>query len=348
MSPKKLTWIVCALVALGSACGGGTETESTAPLHDTGAGTVLKVDDALDEILPADYTIEKLAGGFIFTEGPVWVTGAAWEGAPFLLFSDVRGNAIYKWSPADGQVSDFKKPVFEGQFEEGRFVGSNGLLLDKDRNLIVCEHGNRRVSKITPGGEWTPVVEKYEGRQLNSPNDLAWHSNGWLYFTDPPYGLAGQDDDPAKELDSNGIFRLSPDGKTLEMLEGGQTRPNGIGFSPDEQTLYVANSDPNEKVWMAYQVEEDGKLGLGRKFYDVTAETTEGLPDGLKLDKAGRVFATGPGGVWIFSPDGTHLGTIQPDEVPANVGWGDNGNTLYMTARTGLYRIRLNTEGNLP
>ncbi len=348
MSPFQSQWALGALLAVGLACGGGGEGESADAPRDTGAGMVLKVDDALDEILPPDYKIEKLAGGFLFTEGPVWVTGEAWEGAPFLLFSDVRGNAVYKWNPADGQVSDFKKPVFEGEFEEGRFVGSNGLLLDKDRNLLVCEHGNRRISRITPEGEWSAVVEKFEGQQLNSPNDLAWHSSGWLYFTDPPYGLAGQDDDPAKEIDFNGIFRLSPDGKTVEMLERRQSRPNGIAFSPDEQTLYVSNSDPNEKNWIAYQVREDGTLGLSRTFYDVTAENEEGLPDGLKVDKTGRIFATGPGGVWIFSPDGAHLGTIKPDEVPANVGWGDDGKTLYMTARTGLYRIRLNTEGALP
>ncbi len=348
MSRNKPLLILCACAALGVACGTGGDNESAAPPRDTGAGTVLKFDAALDEILPADYKIEKLAGGYGFIEGPVWVTGAGWQGAPFLLFSDVLGNAIYEWEPTDGQVSDFKNPVFEGEFVEGRLIGPNGMTLDKDRNLLVCEHGNRRISKVTPQGEWSTLIDEYEGKKLNSPNDLTFHSNGWLYFTDPPFGLSGQDDNPAKELDFNGIFRLSPDGKTVELLDRRQTRPNGIAFSPDERTMYVSNADPSEKVWTSYQVKEDGTLGLSSKFYDATSETTEGLPDGLKVDKAGRIFATGPGGVWIFSPDGTHLGTIQPAEIPANVAWGGDGKTLYMTARTGLYRIRLNTEGTLP
>lgn len=328
-----------------AACG-GAPPEAEEP-RDTGAGTVLKVDGALDEIVPQDYRIEKLADGLIFTEGPLWVS-RAWEGAPFLLFSDVPGNAIYKWDPAARALSDFKKPVFEGEAEEGRFVGPNGLTLDQDGNLFVCEHGNRRISKVTPAGVWSVFVDRFEGKRLNSPNDLVWHKDGWLYFTDPPYGLAEQDDDDAKELDHNGLYRVSADGGTIELLDPRMTRPNGLGFSPDYSTLYVANSDPGEKVWRAYQVREDGTIGLSRTFYDVTSETAQGLPDGLKLDKNGNLYATGPGGVWIFTPDGKHLGTIQPEEVPANVAWGDDGKTLYMTARTGLYRIKLNAEGALP
>jgi gluconolactonase len=190
------------------------------------------------------------------------------------------------------------------------------------------------------------LAEDYDGKRLNSPNDLVYKSDGSLYFTDPPFGLLMQDDDPQKELDFNGIFRLSPDGR-LELLARDQTRPKGIAFSPDEKTLYVSNSDPNQKLWMAYDVNDDGSISHGRVLLDVTSEMTSGLPDGLKLDKQGNLFATGPGGVWIFSPQGQHLGTIQPEEVPANVAWGDDGKTLYMTARTGIYRIRLNTEGSL-
>jgi gluconolactonase len=191
-------------------------------------------------------------------------------------------------------------------------------------------------------------VDNYEGKRLNSPNDLTWHANGRLYFTDPPYGLPQQDEDPDKELDFNGVFSISADGQSIQMQNDRQSRPNGIGFSPDGKIAYVGNSDPDHKVWMAYNVDDEGNFGIGRVFADVTAETAEGLPDGLKVDAAGNLFATGPGGVWVFSPDGTHLGTIQPDEVPANVGWGDDGSTLYMTARTGLYRIKLSARGNLP
>ena len=186
----------------------------------------------------------------------------------------------------------------------------------------------------------------FEGGQLNSPNDAVYSSDGWLYFTDPPYGFAEQEESPLRELDVNGIYRLSPDGE-LELLYRDQTRPNGIALSPDETTLYVANSDASQKVWMAYDIGADG-VSNPRVFYDVTSEQAEGSPDGLKVDHAGNLFATGPGGVWVIAPDGTHLGTIQPDEVPANVGWGDDGRTLYMTARTGLYRVRLTTEGTIP
>ena len=333
------------LVSLLIACGGTEVDSETSPesLEDHGAGTVVKLDPALDAIVPADYKIEKLADGFMFTEGPLWIGGDD----PHLLFSDVRGNAVYNWNAGSGAVSNFRKPVFKGEYEEGQFVGSNGLTHDPQGRLIICEHGNRRVLRIEKDGAETVIAEKYEGKKLSSPNDIVYKSDGWAYFTDPPYGLAGQDDDPAKELAFNGIFRLSPEGK-LELLNDEQTRPNGIGFSPDEKTLYVANSDPDHKVWMAYNVEDDGTLDGGRVFADATSETAEGLPDGLKLDKQGNLYLTGPGGVWIYTPEGKHIGSIQPDEVPANVAWGDDGKTLYMTARTGLYRIKLNAEGVIP
>lgn len=337
------TAMTIGLLAIG--CGPSEpEPDATeAPVAGASEGTVLKVSGALDAIVPADYKIEKLAGGFVFTEGPLWVR----EGGPYLLFSDVRGNAIYKWTPGSTQAVDFKKPVLEGDVPEGSLAGSNGLTLNSQGRLMICEHGNRRISRIEKDGTQTAVVNSYNGKRLNSPNDLTYKSDGWLYFTDPPYGLPKQDEDPQKELDFNGVFRLSPDEKTLELLTGDQTRPNGIAFSPDEKTLYVANSDAGHKVWMAYDVQGDGKIANGRVFYDVTSEASEGLPDGLKVDTSGNLYATGPGGVWIFNPAGEHLGTIQPTEVPANVAWGDDGHTLYMTARTGLYRITLLSEGKL-
>ena len=332
---------VAVLVLTGfGGCGGSQaeQTDDTTPA-DTGAGSVLRVDPALDAIVPADYRIEKLADGFAFTEGPVWVR----EGS-YLLFSDLRSNRIHKWDPAEG-LSTFMDPGVEGD-SEGRSVGSNGLNLDSEGRLILLEHGNRRISRIEADGSLTVLVDSYQGKRLNSPNDSAIRSDGWLYFTDPPYGLAGLEDDPARELDFNGIYRLSPDGE-LELLERNQSRPNGIAFSPDEQTLYVANSDASNKVWMAYDVQEDGTLAHGRVFFDVNSESCEGGADGLKVDVGGNTFATGPGCVWICDPTGKHLGTIQPDEVPANVAWGDDGRTLYMTARTGLYRIELTTQGTI-
>jgi gluconolactonase len=257
---------------------------------DHGAGTVLRADAAVDAIIPEDYKIEKLHGGFQFTEGPVWIN----KDGGYLLFSDIPANAVYKWTP-DGQVTDFLKPVFEDEYEEGRYVGSNGLLLDPDGNLLLCEHGGRRVSRMGEDGTRTTVVDKYEGKGLNSPNDAVVHSDGSIYFTDPPYGFAQQDDDPAKELDFNGIYRYSADGK-LTLLNRDQTRPNGIGFSPDEKTLYVANSDPNSKLWMSYPVNDDGTLAEGAVFFDASSEEADGMPDGLALDAQGNVYATGPGG----------------------------------------------------
>ena len=225
-------------------------------------------------------------------------------------------------------------------------VGSNGLTRDSEGRLLLAEHGRRQVTRIENDGSHTVLVDSYEGRRLNSPNDLVYRSDGWLYFTDPPYGLGEGDQSPLKELDFNGIYRLSPGGD-LELLYSDQSRPNGLAFSPDETTLYVANSDASEAVWMAYDVSDEG-LANARVLLDVTGHPDTGGADGLKVDSQGHIFATGPGGVWVIAPDGTHLGTIQPDEVPANVGWGEDGRTLYMTARTSLHRIRLTTEGVIP
>ena len=326
-------------LALNFACSAPQSAPEPEPDH--GAGTVLKVSDALDAIVPADYKIEKLVADLQFLEGPLWIK----SGGPHLIFSDVPGNNIYQWMEGDAQASVFRADVYQGDTEG--LAGSNGLNLDREGRILACEHGNRRISRYEDG-EWTTLVDNFEGKKLNSPNDLVWHSNGWLYFTDPPYGLPQQDEDPNKELDFNGVFRLNYETLALELLDRDLERPNGIGFSPDEKTAYVANSHGPRKIWKAYDVNDEGRFENGRVFYDVTAEQAPGSPDGLKLDKQGNLYCTGPGGVWIFSPDGTHLGTIQPEEVPANVAWGDDGKTLYMTARTGLYRIKLNAEGPMP
>ena len=303
-------------------------------------GSVLRVDPQLDALVPAEAQIEKLAGGFGFTEGPVWRQQGN------LLFSDIPNNTIHEWTSSG--VSVFRQPSGAyGPEGEGSSAGSNGLTLDRQGRLIICEHGNRRLTRLEEDGTITVLADRYQGKRLNSPNDAVYKSDGSLYFTDPPYGLEQQDEDPKKELEFNGIYRLA-DGE-LQLLYSELTRPNGLGFSPDENYLYVANSDPARKIWMRFEVEPDGTLSNGTVFYDVTSETATGLPDGLRLDREGNVYATGPGGVWIFSPQGTHLGTIQPTEVPANCGWGDgDGKTLYMTARTGLYRIRLGIAGLRP
>ena len=323
-------------VLLTAACGGGAEPEPAAePEAPASAGTIERLDPAFDALVPADAVIEELAGGFGFTEGPAWID----DGDGYLLFSDIPGNRIVRWDP-DGTVSDFLNPVYEGEHEEGRLVGSNGIIVDPDGNVVFTEHFNGRISRIAADGTRSVVVDSFEGGRLNSPNDLDYHSDGSLYFTDPAYGLPTPE---AREQDVNGIYRLSADGELVRL--GDQTGPNGIAFSPDESTLYVADSATRQ--WMAYPVNDDGTLGEVELLVDASASEESGSADGLKIDDQGNLWATGPGGVWVIAPDGTHLGTIKPNEVPANVAWGDaDRRTLYMTARTGLYRIRVNATGD--
>lgn len=331
---RKISTILCLLSIVGCSQDEAAESE----IIDN-AGTIERLDPRLDALIPLDANIQKLASGFTFTEGPVWD-----KRSDILYFSDVRDNTIYSWSEDEG-VNVFIQPVFAEETDHPS-VGSNGLTLDREGRLILMEHGYRRVSRLEANGERTTLIDNYRGNRLNSPNDVAWHTNGWLYFTDPPYGMPGLENDPARELNYNGIYRLSPEGE-IQLLERNQTRPNGLVFSPDEETLYVANSDAENKVWYAYTVIH-GIIGNSRIFYDVNDQSSEGAADGMKVDTEGNLFATGPGGVWVFDPDGTHIGTIKPDEVPANVAWGDDGSTLYMTARTGLYRVKLSTSGEIP
>jgi gluconolactonase len=304
------------------------------------AAQVVAVDPSFVRLVSPSAKVEKLGGGMMFTEGPVWIKD-------HLLFTDIPANAIRKWTPG-GAVTIFRQPVFPGKFAQGQYVGANGLTLDAQGRLVSCEHGNRRVARTEKDGRITVLADRYQGKRLNSPNDGIFHPNGDFYFTDPPYGFAGQDEDPAKELSFNGVYRLRATGQ-LELLTRELSRPNGIAFTPDRKRLWVANSDPARKIWMIYDVKADGAIANGKVFYDVTREGADGLPDGLKVDKQGNLWATGPGGIWAFSPAGKLLGRIEPPEVPANCAFGDaDGKTLYMTARTGLYRIRTNVEGIRP
>jgi gluconolactonase len=248
---------------------------------------------------------------------------------------------MYRWSPREGVAVHRKPSGYDGtDYPDGQEVGSNGLTCDAQGRLTICEHGNRRVTRVEADGSLTVLASHWEGKRLNSPNDLVFKSDGALYFTDPPYGLLGQDQDPGKELGFNGIYRLSSDGR-LDLLIDDLTRPNGLAFSPDEQFLYVANSDHERKIWMRYRVTDTGRLTDGSVFYDAASCQENGLPDGLKVDQAGHVLATGPGGVLVFTPDGNHLGTVPIPETPANVGWGDaDGKSLYVTANTSVYKLR--------
>ena len=307
------------------------------------SGTIERADAAFDAIVPAGAKIEKLAGGFAFTEGPIW-----FKEERYLLFSDIPRNEINKWTP-DGKVSLFRKPsgYDKDDAPAGAFIGSNGMTLDHEGRLIICEHGNGRVTRLEKDGALTVLADKWDGKRLNSPNDIVQKTNGDFYFTDPPYGLPKQDNDPKKELDFNGVFRLS-NGK-LHLLYRGVARPNGLAFSPDEKFLYLNNSEPHKKICLRFEVQADGSLANEKVFFDLTSDSSDGVPDGMKIDRNGNVYSTGPSGIWVFSPEGKRLGTIKPPEVPANLHWGDaDSKTLYITARTGLYRIKLSIAGIRP
>jgi len=303
---------------------------------------VRRVDPALDAIVPEGLSIEKLAGGFIFTEGPVWVPDG------YLLFSDPNANTIYRWTP-DGQVAVFRtKSGYAGvDVAEYGQPGSNGITLDPEGRVTINEHGNRRVVRIEKNGVVTVLADRYQGKRLNSPNDLVYRSDGTLFFTDPPFGLPKAFDDARKELPFSGVYSLKDGGLTLAAAD--LTGPNGLAFSPDERYLYVANWDEKKKVVMRYRVHPDGTLTHGEVFFDMTAAAGEDALDGIKVDVRGNLYVSGPGGLWILSPEGKHLGTIVGPEHPHNLAWGDaDGRTLYLTAQTGLYRMRLNIPGVRP
>jgi gluconolactonase len=308
------------------------------------AAKLVRLDPAFDKLVSASAKVEKLVDGHKWVEGPVWN-----RKEEFLLFSDIPNNAIIKWREGKGESLFMQPAGYTGKEPfTGREPGTNGLTYDSEGRLVACEHGDRRVSRLESDGKTkTTLADKYNGKRLNSPNDLVYKSNGDLYFTDPIYGLPKGAEDPARELDFCGVYRLSKDGK-LTLLTKEITRPNGIAFSPDEKKLYVASSDPEKAIWMVYDVQPDGTIANGKIFFDATAwakENRPGLPDGMKVDKNGNIFATGPGGVHVFSPEGKHLGTFDTGVPTANVAWGDDGSTLYITANTALLRVKLNTRG---
>jgi len=317
-------------------------------IDDTPA-QVIRKDPALDEIVPRDAKIEKLAGGFLFTEGPIWVPRTE-DTDGYLLFSDPNNNLIYRWTQ-DGQLSIFMTKSGYRGVDIGEYgqPGSNGLTLDKQGRLTINQHGNRRVVRMEKNGQLTVLADRYEGKRLNSPNDLVYKSDGALYFTDPPFGLPKFFDDPRKELPYSGVFRVSPDGKIVQLLTNELSGPNGLAFSPDEKYFYVDNWDEKKKIIMRYEVNPDGTLSNGKVFFDMTSAEGKDALDGMKIDQKGNLYVSGPSGLWIISPEGKHLGTIVGPEHPHNFAWGDDdGKTLYLCAKTGLYRIRLNIPGTRP
>lgn len=323
------------------------------------SGSIQRLSPALDAIVPANAKIEHVAtgDGFKWTEGPVWIH------AGYLLFAEIPSNSIRKWSPAGG-VSIFMQPSgYKGSAPYGGpEPGSNGMTLDARGRLTVAGHAQRdvwRLESMNPRAQVTVLADSYEGKRLNSPNDLVYKSDGSLYFSDPPYGLRTQSDrDSEKQLQVNGVYRIPgalqqkpgepPASAKLQLLIKDLPRPNGIVFSPDEKYLYVNNSEP-KKIWMRYDVKPDGSLGEGMVFYDATSDNSPGAPDGMKVDRKGNLYSAGPGGVWIFSPNGKHLATMHLPEKVGNLAWGDqDGRTLYITASTSIYRVKLKIAGVRP
>jgi len=335
-SPRNYIWMRSA--TLDFYAPGRAAAAETAEARVDGAGV------RLEDIVAGDVRAERVAGGFEFTEGPVWA------GAAGLLFSSPNTNAIYRLEPDVGRVSVFRSKSGYAGVDIGRYhqPGSNGLTFDPAGRLAICQHGNRRVIRVNPHGDTTVLADRYEGRRLNSPNDLVFRSDGTLYFTDPPFGLPGVFDDPAKELPFSGIFRAR--GGEVTLVSDELAGPNGIAFSPDERLLYVGNWDPSAKVVMRYEIGADGHpAGAGEVLHDMTAAPGDDAIDGIKVDVEGNLYVCGPGGVWVLSPDGEKLGLVQLPEAPHNLAWGDrDGRSLYVTALTSVYRIRLAVTGIRP
>jgi gluconolactonase len=326
------------LVAVGAA--GLVAASPPARAAYPSVGRIERLDPRFDALVPPGALLERVADGIAWAEGPLWDRRA---GA--LLFSDVPRNAVFRWQagavtrwlPASGYTGTAPFP--------GREPGSNGLAFDRAGRLVLCQHGDRRIARCEPDGTLTVLAERYEGKRLNSPNDLVFRSNGDLYFTDPPFGLPGAFDDPGKELTFQGVYRLTPDG-TLTAVATSLTAPNGLAFAPDERTLYVSNAERARPIWLAYPVRPDGTLGAGRQFAEASAwvRDGDGVPDGLKVDAAGHVFAAGPGGIHVFASDGARLGRIETGVPTGNLNWGDDGSVLYIAANHWILRLRTATR----
>jgi len=281
--------------------------------------------EKLASIMPKDSTVERLETGFRFTEGPLWNGSQG-----FLLFSDIPANRIYKWSQEEG-LGVFRDPS----------GNSNGLTYDKKGRLLICEHGNRRLSRIEKDGAYTVLADSFRGKRLNSPNDVIVRSDGTIYFTDPPYGIQPKE----KELPFSGVYRVDPEENKLTLLVDDFDRPNGLAFSPDESILYIGDSSTARRHVRAFDVTRDGTVSNGRVFAEIRSELP-GNPDGIKVDNEGHLYVSAAGGIWVFSQDREHLDTVRTPKIPANCAWGDSDwRTLFITARTSIYRVKTSTQG---
>ena len=355
----KTRWIVplCLLGLLTGCTQKEAPKKAEQPASST-IGSIVRLDPAIDAIIPQGATVEKIASGYEWTEGPVWTHNGR------LFFAAIHHNRIIEWVPGQGASVFLHPSGYQGTKPyPGPEPGSNGMTIDKEGRLTVAGHARRdifRLESLEPGAKLTVLCDRYQGKRLNSPNDLVYKSDGSLYFTDPPYGLPTQGDkDPLKELPFNGVYRLAnatshkpgapPDNSHLQLVIKDLTRPNGIAFSPDEKYLYIAVSDPQNPVWMRYDVKPNGMVDNGEVFCKADSSEGPGGPDGIKVDKKGNLYGAGPGGIWIISPEGKHIGTIRIPERVANCAWGGpDFKTLYVTASTSVYSINLNIPGVRP
>lgn len=315
-------------------------------------GSIERLDPECYTLIPPGAVIEVLAQDFEWAEGPVWIG----EQGGYLLFSDIPPNRVWKWQSGRSaevylEQSGYLDPIPRPDHIAPDEPGSNGLLLDRRGRLVLCQHGLRQVARMmaplsAPRPEYQTIADEWQGNRFNSPNDATFRNNGDLYFTDPPYGLVRKHEDPRREIPFQGVYRVDRNGE-VTLLTRAMSRPNGIAFSPDERTLYVANSDPERAVWMAFAVARDGSIDDGRVLFDATemVGARPGLPDGMAIDRDGNLFATGPGGVLVLTPDGRHLATIVTGRATSNCTFGDDGKTLYITADDCLLRVRLTTSG---
>jgi gluconolactonase len=318
-----------------------TEQSSAAP---SAIGSIQRDDAGLDALLDPKAAITKLAEGYVWSEGPVWIREAG-----YLLFSDVPGNKMYRWSEADGATVFLDPSGHPGPSTDGfREPGTNGLIRGPGNTILMADHGHRAVAQLDLATKQRKLLAtRYQGRKFNSPNDLVLASDGTIFFTDPPYGLEGLNDSPLKELAFSGVYRLDPDG-TVTLVDDSLQFPNGILLSPDQRTLYVSQSDPERAIWMAYSLDSSWKVTGRRVFADLTSrvgDANPGLPDGMAIDRNGNLFATGPGGVVVFDPGGKLLGTIRTGTAVANCTFGEDGKTLFLASHHMLARVRTRTTG---
>lgn len=303
---------------------------------------IIRIDPSFDKLVPLNVKIERIVSHRQWVEGPVWNRK---EG--YLLFSDIPTNSIIKWQEGKGTSVFLKPSGYTGKAPfDGPEPGSNGLAFDPAGRLVSAEHGDRRISRLEKNGKKITLVARYEGKRINSPNDLVFKSTGDLYFTDPPFGLPQSYDDPRKETPFQGVYKYSKDGK-LTLLTKDIKAPNGIAFSPDEKKLYISNADPANAVWMVFDVKADGIIENGKVLFNGTAwaKNKSGVPDGMKVDREGNIFGAGPGGIHAISADGKHLGSIETGVPTGNLAWGEDGSSLFLTSNTNIYRMKLTTKG---